>query len=44
MSLLNTAYINVGFKSYVPLDSIDYILDSTEQRYKRLVIAMKKKV
>nr|DAN18580.1 MAG TPA: protein of unknown function (DUF370) [Bacteriophage sp.] len=42
MSLLNTAYINVGFKTYVPLDSIDYILDSTEQRYKRLVIAMKK--
>lgn len=42
MSLLNTQYINVGFKTYVPLDTIDYILDSTEQRYKRLTIEMKK--
>nr|DAP30603.1 MAG TPA: protein of unknown function (DUF370) [Caudoviricetes sp.] len=42
MSLLNTQYINVGFKTYVPLDTIDYILDVSEQRYKRLNIAMKK--
>nr|DAT38172.1 MAG TPA: protein of unknown function (DUF370) [Caudoviricetes sp.] len=42
MSLLNTQYINVGFKTYIPLETIDYILDATEQRYKRLTIAMKK--
>ncbi len=43
MSLLNTQYINVGFKTYIPLETIDYILDATEQRYKRLTIAMKKR-